>query len=103
MTDTSLYIYICVKHFGMANIKIKTSHVACRKLVLASTSSFCIVTYQTNYYIILYYIILYYIILYYIILYYIILYYIAYTYVFKIQHLIVNKTYCHLENHWERS
>jgi len=21
MTDTSLYIYICVKHFGMANIK----------------------------------------------------------------------------------
>ena len=21
LTDTSLYIYICVKHFGMANIK----------------------------------------------------------------------------------
>jgi len=23
LTDTSLYIYICVKHFGMANIKKK--------------------------------------------------------------------------------
>jgi len=22
LTDTSLYIYICVKHFGMANIKV---------------------------------------------------------------------------------
>jgi len=31
------------------------------------------------------------------------LYYIAYTYVFKIQQLIVNETYCQLENHWESS
>ena len=23
LTDTSLYIYVCVKHFGMANIKFK--------------------------------------------------------------------------------
>jgi len=22
LTDTSLYIYVCVKHFGMANIKL---------------------------------------------------------------------------------
>ena len=26
LTDTSLYIYICVKHFGMANIKEKLPH-----------------------------------------------------------------------------
>ena len=25
MTDTSLYIYICVKHFGMANIKLSST------------------------------------------------------------------------------
>jgi len=24
LTDTSFYIYICVKHFGMANIKKKS-------------------------------------------------------------------------------
>jgi len=28
LTDTSLYIYICVKHFGMANIKFVATCIA---------------------------------------------------------------------------
>jgi len=38
LTDTSLYIYICVKHFGMANIKqiptVWYSHQHWRKQII---------------------------------------------------------------------
>ena len=36
LTDTSLYIYICVKHFGMANIKIKLTYLLLNYLTAAT-------------------------------------------------------------------
>ena len=39
LTDTSLYIYICVKHFGMANIKFTTFMLSLLSLAAVVLSS----------------------------------------------------------------
>jgi len=55
LTDTSLYIYMCVKHFGMANIKKITKvhfvdlyYTTIRKSAFCAQSAFVCLPYDSQ-------------------------------------------------------